>query len=430
MQFSFRSRPGRWVFVAVPVASVLALAGCSGGGGGQDGDASGSFTVMVPQSNEGEIAYEQIFETYSAETGVDVEVIPYGGSDGQAYNTAVTTQLQAGNAADMMIVYPGTGQPVSIQSLGEAGFLEPVGDTASALIPAGTESLYTVDGEIYGQPTSLVPSGLLFNPDAASEVGVDAFPADFDSLISACSTARDGGKSFMVVAGAAPQNTGLLVQIIAATRVYQQIPDWNQQRAENEVSFADSDGWKQTLNDIIEMYSVGCFQDGAAGGTFDSITGGIGSQASLSTAVPGDVATSINQAASLQTVMEAFPPADGQEPFAVASVFYAWGVNAAASDASKQAAKDFLGWVGEADNSTEFATLFGAVPLADGTNSVPATYEPMADLLSNDQYGPLPVSTWPNPAVYDVLGAGVQGLLTGQKTPEQVLQEMDAAWDS
>ena len=41
----------------------------------------------------------------------------------------------------------------------------------------------------------------------------------------------------------------------------------------------------------------------------------------------------------------------------------------------------------------------------------------------------LPNATWPNPAVYDALGVGVQGLLTGQTTVDSVLEEMDAAWD-
>ena len=31
--------------------------------------------------------------------------------------------------------------------------------------------------------------------------------------------------------------------------------------------------------------------------------------------------------------------------------------------------------------------------------------------------------------VYDALATGVQGIITGQKSPDQVLQAMDAAWD-
>lgn len=37
---------------------------------------------------------------------------------------------------------------------------------------------------------------------------------------------------------------------------------------------------------------------------------------------------------------------------------------------------------------------------------------------------------WPNGKVYDVLGTDIQGLLTGQKTIDGTLSDMDAAWGS
>jgi raffinose/stachyose/melibiose transport system substrate-binding protein len=38
------------------------------------------------------------------------------------------------------------------------------------------------------------------------------------------------------------------------------------------------------------------------------------------------------------------------------------------------------------------------------------------------------VDGWPNGEVYTVLGSGVTGLLTGQKTINDVLTAMDQAW--
>jgi raffinose/stachyose/melibiose transport system substrate-binding protein len=56
-------------------------------------------------------------------------------------------------------------------------------------------------------------------------------------------------------------------------------------------------------------------------------------------------------------------------------------------------------------------------------------YEPIVGLLADGSYTTLPNNVWPNPAVYDALGTGVQGLLTGQKTIDDVLSAMDTAWD-
>ena len=423
------SRPLRWSLLAAPLAGALVLAGCSGGGGGDasgDPEAGAGFTLMISQANDAENFYPDTVKKFTEATGIQVEVIPY---PADAYNTQVTTQLQAGNAADMMILSPGTGQPISVVSLAEAGFLLPLGATSTDLIPEGSEAQYQVDGETYAQPTSLTPVGLVYNNAAADAAGIGEYPATYDDLLAACSTARDAGLSFTVLAGAIPPNTGLMAQIISATRVYEETPDWNEQRAAGDVTFADSDGWKETLEDVVELNESGCFQDGAAGGTFDSITAGLGSGTSLSAAVPGNAATSIGQAAGIELTVRSFPPADGQSDFLLASANYAWGVNAKVDEAKQESIQTFLDWLATPEEAVAFAELAGAVPIIGATpeNLLPP-YAPVGELLESGAFTGLPNAAWPNAGVYDALGTGVQGLLTGQKTVEQVLDDMDAAW--
>jgi raffinose/stachyose/melibiose transport system substrate-binding protein len=382
---------------------------------------------MVAETNDADDYWAKFAAQYSEETGVEIEVIPY---PGEAYNTQVTTQLQGGNAADMMILSPGTGQPISVITLAEAGFLEPLGDISAAVIPAGTESLYEVDGEIYAQPAALTPTGLLYNAPGGAEVGIEEYPATYEDMLAACPTAREGGKSFNVLAGSAPPNNGLLAMVISATQVYGPTPDWNEQRAAGDVTFADSD-WRDVLETIVEMKDTGCFQDGVEGGTFDSITQGIGGQTSLSATVPGSAAASIGGATGLDLTVQAFPPADGEQPFIVASAGYAWAINAAAEDGAKTGAQAFLDWAAEPEQAQSFADLAGFVPITgvDAAN-LPPQYLPIGELLEQGSFVEAPLATFPNPAVYDALAGGVQGLLTGQKTVDQILDEMDAAWDA
>jgi raffinose/stachyose/melibiose transport system substrate-binding protein len=423
------SRHLRWSLLAIPVAGVLVLAGCSGSadnGGSSTGDASKTgFSVMVAQANDQDDAYAQMLDKYSKETGVPVEVIPY---PSEAYNTQVTTQLQAGNAADMMVLAPGTGQAISVITLADAGFLEPLDDTSASLIPAGSEGEYQIDGDTFAQPAGLTPVGMVLNVTAADEVGVKEYPATYEDLLKDCKTARDGGKSFIVLAGGVPFNTGLMSMLISATRVYADNPDWNAQRTAGDVTVADS-GWRDVLNDIVELNDSGCFQDGAAGGTFDTITQGLGGGTSLTAAVPGSAADSISQATGGELNVQAFPPADGGKAFTVTGANYAWAVNASADKDVKASAQAFLDWVAEPDNAKEYADLSGSVPI---TGIVPdelsKAYQPIGDLLANGDFTGIPNATWPNPAVYDALGVGVQGLLTGQKTVDQVLDDMDTAW--
>ncbi|MET0862104.1 MAG: ABC transporter substrate-binding protein [Microbacterium sp.] len=419
----------RWSLLALPVAGVLVLAGCSGSsdnGGSTESPGSVGFSLMVAQANDADDFYAQTAAKYSEETGVPIEVIPY---PSDAYNTQVTTQLQAGNAADMMVLAPGTGQPISVITLADAGFLEPLDDTSAGLLPAGAEAEFQIDGDTFAQPTALTPVGMVFNVTAAEEAGIADYPETYEDLLKACTDARGAGKTFTVLAGGIPFNTGLFSMLVSATRVYAETPDWNEQRAAGDVTFADS-GWKDVLDDIVEMNDSGCFQDGAAGGTFDSITAGLGGGTSLTAAVPGSAAASIGGATGADVNVQAFPPADGQKAFTVTGANYAWGINASSDDAVKASAQAFLDWVAQPENAKAYADLSGAVPITGiVADELLPQYAPIGDLLSNGDYAGLPNATWPNPAVYDALGTGVQALLTGQKTVDQVLADMDAAWD-
>lgn len=424
----------RWPLLAAPLVGALVLAGCASGGsgsdegdGGSDGGESVGFSIMVAQSNDADDYWAQFAAQYTEETGVEVEVIPY---PGDAYNTQVTTQLQAGNAADMMILSPGTGQAISVVSLAEAGFLEPLDDTSAAVIPEGTESLYEVDGEIYAQPAALNPTGFIYNAAGAEEVGIDGFPASYEDMLEACGLARDGGKSFNVLAGSAPPNNGLLAMVISATQVYGPDPDWNAQRAAGDVTFADS-AWRDVLETIVEMKDTGCFQDGVEGGTFDSITQGIGGQTSLTASVPGSAAKSIGDATGLALTVQAFPATAGEEPTIVASAGYAWAISAASEEDVKASAQEFLDWAAEPEQAQAFADLSGLVAITgvDAAN-LPAPYQPIGEMLEQGRFVDAPLATFPNPGVYDALTVGIQGLLTSQKTVDEVLDEMDAAWDA
>jgi raffinose/stachyose/melibiose transport system substrate-binding protein len=54
--------------------------------------------------------------------------------------------------------------------------------------------------------------------------------------------------------------------------------------------------------------------------------------------------------------------------------------------------------------------------------------QPMASVFEDHAYVLNPTLTWWNPNVGNALSQDAIGLVTGQTTVAQVLQEMDAAW--
>ena len=428
-----RSGPARRLgtLAAVSAIGAMTLAACGGGDGGSSGGSGGtadSFTFTFGNaSGATDSPFQQLADKYAKESGLKIETKALPPDN---YGLTLRTQLQGGNAADVMVVSPGGGQDAALLPLADAGYVEPLGSASADLIPEGLEGLFSAKGKVYAQPTDITPVGMTWNVGAAKDAGVDA-PTDTSALLDACGTAADKGKSMIVVAGAVPPNPGLMAMSISATRVYQETPDWNQQRADGKVKFADTQGWKDTLQTIVDMKDAGCFQKGFEGAGFDAITQGIGQGTSIGTFVPGGAATEImSHVPGLELQVQPFPPADGGAPYVLASPNYAFAVNAKSDDATKKAAQDFLAWAAKPENAKDYDKVSGGVAITGPDENLSPVYEPVRDLLTNGDFAPLPNLEWPNPSVYDTLATGIQGLLTGQGSVDSVLQNVDKAWDN
>ncbi|MBT2249329.1 extracellular solute-binding protein [Arthrobacter sp. BHU FT2] len=412
---------------AIPTIAALALTGCSASAGGSDSSGgSKEFSLSFATSNTIESPFQVLAEKYM-EANPDVK-ITFNPQPNDSYDQTLRTQLQAGNASDIVVTSPGSGQGRSILPLAEAGFLEPLDDTAKELLPEGSAGTFGPDGKVFGQATAITVSALVANEGAVKEAG--EFPADFEALEEQCKTLESSGKSLFALAGAAPPNTGLTAMSLAASRVYAQDPKWNDKRAAKEVTFAGSEGWKSALEAVNTLKDAGCFQKGAAGAGFDAITKGLASGTALAGFIP---ATSWKQLQSATAGSEfgvrALPAEEGSgKDFLYASANYAFSINAASKN--KEAAKAFLAWAAEPEQTKAFAEIDGALPVSglDSYDFEGGAYKNVGDLIKDGKYGPLPNIQWPNSAVYDALATGVQGIITGQKTPDQVLQAMDAAW--
>ncbi len=425
-----RSRALRVGLLAVPAAGALILAGCSGGGSStasSGGAQEFSFTYVT--SNNIESPFEAIVKVYM-DSHPDVK-ITLNAQPNDQYDQTLRTQLQAGNASDLVETAPGTGQGRSLVPLAQAGFLAPLSDASSAIVPDNSAGQFQLDGKTYGLPTDLTFIGLVENETAGKAGGVPTFPTDSRSLEAACSAAAAAGKSLFVVAGSAPPNTGLMAMVVSATRVYAENPQWDQDRTDKKTTFAGTSGWKDALQEIIDMKDKGCFQAGVEGGGFDAITNGMAQGTSVASFIPAPSVAQLASAAADQTFnVQAFPPVSSSDkPFGFASVNYALSITKNAKNAA--AAQAFLDWLAQPENSKKFADVDGGLPVSGvadlDLSSTP--YAPVADILNNGDYSGLPNSNWSNPGVYDALSTGVQGLLTGQKSVDDVLKAMDAAWD-
>jgi len=424
-----RSRVLRTTLVAATAATALILAGCSGSSNESSGD-SNSFTFTFATSNNLKSPYQSLADDYMA-ANPDVKITS-NPTPNDKYGETIRTQLSAGNASDVIQTTPGSGDARGLVPLAEAGFLAPLGDTAKNLVPKGSESIFEYNGEVYGQPLDFTVASIVASMGTAGQNGITEFPTTMDDLYSDCSALTAAGKSMFAVAGAAGPNAGLTAQAIAASRVYAETPDWNQQRADGKVTFAGTDGWKDTLQTIIDLKNGGCFQPGVEGGGFDAITNGLAGGTSIGGFIPSGSAVEIAAAAPAEAdfKIQPFPAPDGGKQYVLASSNYTMSLNAKSADNS--AAKDFIDWLATPEAQQKYFEYSGELPISayQDMDLSDTVYSSVVDLLTDGSYTPLPANVWPNPSVYDALQTGVQGLLTGQKTVDQVLADMDSAWDA
>ena len=290
-----------------------------------------------------------------------------------------------------MVVSPGAGQDSAVLPLAEAGYLEPLDDSSAALIPEGNEALFQVDGETYAQPTDIVPVGMLWNVGAAAESGVEV-PTDTDALIDACETLADEGKSFFAIAGSVPPNPGLMTMAISATRVYAETPDWNQQRAAGDVTFADDEGWQETLQTVVDMNEAGCYPGGRRRRRLRRHHPGH---------LAGHLAVGVRARRCRHRADERHGGSRAERPAVPAgqrgrptSCWPApttrWRSVPRATTPPRQAAQDFLAWLAEPENAAEFVEISGGVAITGADENISPVFEPVADLLENGDYVALP----------------------------------------
>ncbi|GAA0492348.1 ABC transporter substrate-binding protein [Microbacterium aurantiacum] len=423
----------RWgTTTAVLLTTALAVSGCSDPGG--NGEAQGPVTLTLGYGSAatGEAQpFEEIVERFNAEQDeIVVETVATPIAD---YGNLLRTQLQAGNAPDVITGAAGRGDVTSFLPYADAGYLLPLGEYAFVTdrVPAGADALFFDEsGEIYGMPLAATVLGMVNNLTAREAASLE-LPATWDALLDQCADADSAGPALMTVATTNPANAGLFMIQLAANTVYAADPEWNAKRVAGETTFASTPAWTEALEHVVTLQDAGCFTAGIEqAGTEDS-AGALLAGEALQRPGPSPALAAISGGnPDMSFAMSALPAATTAETRAV--VDYAGtlvGINSETSN--PDAAAVFLEYLTQPEINEIYAAGGAEIPLSNFENgSFPEQYAPMADALGDPERAlSAPQYDWPSGEIYDALAGGFQGLLTGQATPEMILDAMDAAWD-
>jgi len=346
----------------------------------------------------------------------------------QSYAPALLTQLQGGNGPDIMFMQGGSGQIHSVLNLAQGGRLSDLSSQPwTKRVPAPAKPLFKIGNKVYGLPLALVPTGLVYNTDLFAQNGLKP-PTTFAQLLTLCSKVKTLGKSPIVFAGAT-FDAGNLGQMIAASTVYAQNPNWNADRRANKTTFASTPGWRQALQRIVDMKNADCFAPSVSGLSLTGVFGTLGSGQALMWPGPSVAFAPIRAVApNLNLASTPFPSATVKGTQAMAGYTDSLGVNAASPN--KAAAIKFLTFIAREGQSRIYTKFNSAISLHDANvANIPPVVKGFTPFLKTNKYALYPNSSWPNPDVYAALGSGITGLMTGQTSVDSILTALDAAWN-
>lgn len=408
--------------VASTLVLIASLAACT-----QSSNAVGSgeqVTLKVygwadPNDGTSNVnAIDSAFEDKYPNIKVDYEYIPAN----EVYTQRVQPELLAGTAADVIMT-----EPSRTADWAASGYLEPLNDESwTSSVSDQVRPFVTSGNDVVAAPIEVIGIGLFANMDLLKQAGITEVPTDYPSFVAACDALTAAGIKPLALPDKGGWTSGVLWQAMASTLVYQDEPGWDNDLLNGKTTFADTEGWKQGLEQLQDLNSRGLVDWKSELGV-DEFAQGLPDFQSGKSAFWFQGAWNVSLLADVgfKTQFAPWPAGDaGSDPSSLLYVGRALAVNAASSQ--KDAAKKYVEFWTQAENLNLFLEGQNALnPYTGGASPENPVTAPFRAAYEAGRYSVLPSNTWGS--IQTTVFADIQGLLLGQKTESEVLTGFDAA---
>ncbi|TMR90011.1 extracellular solute-binding protein [Nonomuraea basaltis] len=343
--------------------------------------------------------------------------------------TSVRTQLGAGNAPDLHVVYPGNGSAMSMSQIAKAGLLADLSAQAwTKTIPAGFKPAFQLDGKTYIYSAGSSVIGAVYNKKVFEKAGIEAPPATWSEFLALCEKLKKAGVVPIALGAQTPWITQLITYALVPSTVYAKDPAFDDKQLAGQTSFAQS-GWRDAMEMYLELQKRGYFNDNPNGTTFEQQTSMVATGKAAMAVQVSAVLPDFRKAASSPDDLSMFPVPGADDANSVwipAGVVV--GLGASAKGKNVEEAKAFIDFLGKQENINAWAKAIAAIPLTQDAGS---TIDPAVQSFlpfTKDRAVPFMDQRWPNAEVQPVHFAVVQELLAGDSTIDEALKKMDEAY--
>lgn len=375
-----------------------------------------SLSIILLTGNE---FFEEAINAYCEENPnvkVDVQCM-----DTDSYKTIIKTKLASNDAPDIMPIFA----EADYFSYYENGYLEDLSDMTDILDrlnDGAISSFVTDDDGILGIP--YVQQFLLafYNKDMFAEHNLTV-PTTWEELVNCCETLKEAEITPVVQGHKDTWVTQMLTYSLNATSVQDADPTFYEGTADGTNKFSDNEGWMDTLTKYSSMVENGYMNAGSLGMTSEQMYEAFINQ---------DAAMTFTGTWADQSIADLNPefevggfaiPAEGGSTAYPASITSGWGISAASENID--AAKELLTYI----LSKEALETYASGELFCFKDTTAAVSDALLEVIAQtaDMTGYSYDNVYFASGVQEVMFASIQEMIGGDKTPEEVLNDMDRA---
>lgn len=418
-------------------AALMLLSACgSSGGGGTSSSApssSGGSSAAAPTGNisitwqtTGEAGVKALISAFEKQypgTKIDAKFV-----ETSAYFSLLRTQLQAGSGSDVFWVNPGNGNPVSLEVLAPNDYLTDLSDQPwTGKVYDGIAKYTKYKGQTMILPTDVTAFSSFYNDQAMKAAGL-TIPKTWDEVLKFCRDARAKGVTAYTMGAQDLFETQGFVYSALPTTVYAANPDIDKQLADGSTTFQDSPQWQKTMELYKQAVDAGCYNDKPTGTSFNQSTQNLATGKALG-ATDAYLIAQFAKATNPQATFTLAPfpvPSENGETWMSVAPMSGFAINK--KSANPDLAKAFLAF---ASQHLDLYTGAGAGSIPAIPTGQPITdpnLKMMEDFLKSGKSVTFVDQMWPNPEVQQAMYTGLQAMITGNGTPQQVLEAMQGAY--
>lgn len=386
----------------------------------------GNISGFMLSSQQDPLA--QAVAAFEAANPGSTVAIEYAASD--QLPPATRLQLNSGTAADLITVWPGGGNALAVRQLAPEGYLHDLSDRPWVSdVPEVFHPVMLVDGKHHFLSMQISLIGGITNLRTWVKLGVEQ-PTTWSGFLDMCQKVKDQGVTPIAVGNGDAWVTQLITYALVASTVFGRDPDFAEQMQAGHANFVDS-AWREAMEKYVVLQERGFFNDNVNGtSNQEQIAMVANGDALMMIMVSNQVPGVLNAAGHGDFWQMPIPGTDDPEVNQIAaSASSGMGVNAAAKNLDGAVA--FLDFLAMPENVAAWGEVSGLPTVLPGAaTSHDAIYKDMMPLFRSGRSAIYMDNKWPNSRVQQTHMAGIQEILIGSATIEDILTRMDEAYHS